>query len=171
MEHALRLFAERGYDGAGVRAIADSAGVSPGLLYAYFDGKEALLVALFEENMAEVRASFAEAEAEGGAGGRVERLVRAALAGVRRRPLFWRLSYALRMQGPVLEGLGERVHAWSDAIRDTLAGYLRDAGHPEPEVEARVLFGVVDGVAQHFVLDPDRYPLDRVADAIVARYR
>ena len=171
MDHALRLFARRGYDGTAVRAIADGAGVSPGLLYAYFDDKEALLLALLEEEMDEVRASFAEAEAEGPPEARVERLVRAALAGVRRRPDFWRLSYGLRMQGAVLDGMGERMRVWSESIRGTLEGYLREAGYPEPEAEARVLFGLIDGVAQHATLEGDGYPLEQVVERIVARYR
>ncbi|MEV0719898.1 TetR/AcrR family transcriptional regulator [Asanoa sp. NPDC050611] len=41
---ALELFSEKGYDNVGVREIADSAGVSPGTLFAYFpDGKASLV--------------------------------------------------------------------------------------------------------------------------------
>jgi hypothetical protein len=30
---------------------------------------------------------------------------------------------------------------------------------------------VIDGVCQHYVLDPESYPLDAVAEAIVVRYQ
>ena len=154
-----------------MRAIADRAGVSVGLLYTHFEGKDGLLRALFEASMADVRASFAEAEAEGPPARRIERLVRASFAILRRRETFWRLSYGVRMQDAVLAGLGDRVLTWTDEIRRVLERYLREAGFPEPEIEAALLFALIDGVSQHYVLDPARYPLDAVVERIVARYR
>ena len=41
-------FAERGYDGATVRAIADRAGVDPAMVNHWFGGKEALFTAALE---------------------------------------------------------------------------------------------------------------------------
>ena len=171
MEAALRLFARHGYDGTSVRMIAEETGVSSGLLYNYFDGKEGLLRALFEESMADVRASFAAAESGGPPAARIERLLRASFRIVRSRESFWRLSYGVRMQPAVLEGLGPQVLAWTDEIRRVLAGYLSEAGVADPEIEARVLFALIDGANQHYVLDPERYPLEAVIERIVARYR
>lgn len=49
LDTALELFAERGVDGTSVKALAQAAGVTPGLLYHYFESKEALFVALLSE--------------------------------------------------------------------------------------------------------------------------
>ena len=46
---ALRLIAKRGYEAATLRDIAAEAGVSPALLYRYFPGKHAVVLALYEE--------------------------------------------------------------------------------------------------------------------------
>lgn len=46
---ALTLFAERGYEGTTVRAIADDAGVSPGLILHHFGSKEGLREAVTDE--------------------------------------------------------------------------------------------------------------------------
>lgn len=46
---AVDLIAERGYEAATMREIADRAGVSPGLLYKYFPGKRAVVLALYDE--------------------------------------------------------------------------------------------------------------------------
>jgi len=171
MDAALDLFGRDGYDGTSVRAIAERAGVAVGLVYNHFPGKDALLRALFEASMADVRESFAQAEAGGSAAERIERLVRASFAILRRREKFWRLSYGVRMQQAVLAGLGDRVLAWTGEIRRVLEGYLREAGFPDPEIEAAVLFALIDGVSQHYVLDPANYPLEAVIERIVARYR
>jgi len=167
---ALRLFGRHGYAATSVRRIAEEAGISQGLLYNYYDGKGALLRAIFERSMEQVQASFAVAAGGTSPRDRLERLVRAALGTVRENLAFWRLTYQLRMQPGVLEGLGDAMRAWPEAIRLHLEGLLRDAGVASPEVEARVLFAAIDGAAQHFALDPDRYPVDDVAAAIVRRF-
>ena len=169
VDAGLGLFAEHGYDGTSVRMIADRAGLSLGLLYNYFDGKQALLGAIFEESMADVRESFARADAAPPTQ-RLEHLLRGSFAILRRNMEFWRLSYGVRMQPAVLTGLGAELHEWTSTILRTLEGYLRDAGVPQPEIEAAVLFAVIDGVSQHFVLDPDRYPLEAVIELVVTRY-
>ena len=169
VEHALALFAEHGYERTSVRMIAEAAGISQGLLYNYFANKQALLHAIFEESVADVRASFALADAAPPPE-RLERLLRGSFEILRRNMAFWRLSYGVRMQPAVLEGLGSELHEWTGAIRRTLLGYLRDAGIPQPEIEAAALFALIDGISQHYVLDPDRYPLDAVIELVVARY-
>jgi AcrR family transcriptional regulator len=166
---ALELFAEHGYAGTSVRMIAEAAGVSTGLLYTYFDNKQALLRAIFDESIADVRASFALAD-QAPPKQRLEQLVRGSFAILRRNLTFWKLSYGVRMQPAVLAGLGPELHEWTASIRRTLQGYLRDAGVARPDVEAAALFALIDGISQHFVLDPERYPLDAVADAVIARY-
>lgn len=171
MEAALELFARNGYERTPVKMIAEAAGISQGLLYNYFDGKDALLRALFEASMGDVRASFAAADAEPDPTRRVERLVRGGFEVVRRNMAFWRLSYGVRMQAAVLEGLGDHLPVWTETIHRTLERYLREAGVPDPAVEAAILFALIDGVSQHYVLDPENYPIAEVADRIVSRYR
>lgn len=168
---ALRLFAALGYDGTSVRRIAQDAGVATGLLYNYFDGKDGLLRALFAESMNDVRETFAVADGAPSSADRLEHLLRSTSEVLRRNLDFWRLSYAVRMQPAVLALLGESLHDWTTEIRRTLAGYLEGMGVPDAEIEARVLFALIDGVSQHFVLEPDRYPVDAVIEAILARYR
>jgi AcrR family transcriptional regulator len=46
---ATRLVAERGYEGATLREVAERAGVSPSLLYRYFPSKRAVVLAFYDE--------------------------------------------------------------------------------------------------------------------------
>jgi AcrR family transcriptional regulator len=171
IEHALRLFGAHGYDRTTIKRIAEAAEISQGLIYRYFESKDALLQAIFEQSMADVRASFAAAAGEAEPKARIERLIRASFEILQQNELFWRLSYGVRMQASVLEGLGEQVAQWTNEIQSVLEEFLRAAGEPEPEVEAAVLFALIDGVSQHYVLSPDRYPLEAVIERIVAEYR
>src|SRR5918999_5038222 len=74
--HALRLFAEHGYDRTTVKMIADAAGISQGLIYAHFATKDDLLVAIFEQSMRDIQESFAAAGEGGDPEERFERYVR-----------------------------------------------------------------------------------------------
>lgn len=58
----------------------------------------------------------------------------------------------------------------SSQWRVYLEGYFQAAGAAQPEIEAAILFAVIDGISQHYALDPARYPLDAVEDALVRRY-
>ena len=48
-ETAIRMISERGYEATTLRDIANAAHVSVGLLYRYFPGKQAVIIALYEE--------------------------------------------------------------------------------------------------------------------------
>src|SRR5215207_9340498 len=170
LDVALRLFARNGYSATSVRMIAEEAGISQGLLYNYYDGKQALLRAIFERSMRDVDASFARAARAATPRKAIEVLVHSAFEIVRDHRDFWQLSYQLRMQSQVLTGLAKESRLSTDAIRARIEGLLRSAGVNDPAVEARVMFAAIDGVAQHYVLDPKRYPLDDVADEIVRRF-
>ena len=169
--HALRLFGERGYASTPVSAIAQSAGVSQGLLYHYFPGKTELVVAIFEETIRDVRESWARADAEPDPRLRLTALLRAIGALIRERRDFWALSYGVRMQREVLASLEPVLAPWVGEIHEKLRRYVRDAGWPNAELEAVLLFAQIDGLSQHYVLDPARYPLDAVIERLIQRYQ
>lgn len=64
VEAAGRVFAEVGLERATTARIAEVAGVSPGSMYQYFPGKDALVTALFEREAEEQRGAFVEMAAE-----------------------------------------------------------------------------------------------------------
>lgn len=170
LDAALELFATRGYAATPVDAIAEAAGVSAGLLYYHFDNKTAVLHAIFEQSLSDVQATFAAADRELAARDRLPALLRSAAAIVPRHRNFWAVWYGLRMQQEVLSGLGPSVTEFTSAIVRALERYLRDIDWPEADLEARLLFAQIDGLCQHYVLDPAHYPLDAVIGRLIARY-
>lgn len=171
VEHALRLFAQYGYTQTSVRMIAESAGIAQGLLYRYFESKDDLLRAIFEDTMKDVGGSFAAAEVAAEPQERIERLVRASFAILREHLDFWRLSYSVRLQPRVVHDLGENLRDWTSSIQNTLERYLRDADFADPAAEAAILFALIDGVAQHYAMDPEHYPIQAVTETIITKYR
>ncbi len=64
LEAATRVFTEKGYHGATMRAIARAASVATGTLYLYFPSKEAVFVALVDELREVVLNAILEARQE-----------------------------------------------------------------------------------------------------------
>lgn len=170
MDAALRAFARKGYEGATVRDIAAEAGVAPGLLYHYFESKEAVLQALFERSGGLVLHAFARVAAVDDPAERFAALVRVSAEIVREHQDFWRVSYGVRFQHAVVAGLADGIAAQSRVFLGLFTGLLTELGRPEPEVEAALLIATLDGVFQHFVLDPEGYPLDAALDLLIHQH-
>lgn len=170
LDAALALFARYGFERTSVRMIAREAGVSQGLLYNYFAGKDDLLRAIFARSLADVEASFGSLDAAADPAARLERYIRRSFEILRGRHGFWRLFYSLRMQPAVLAGLREDIATFVEGVNRTLTAQFRALGEPNPEIRAASLFALIDGVAQHYALDPAHYPLDDVVQEIVAIY-
>src|SRR5690349_15839736 len=65
LQAAVRVFARQGYEASPVGDVAREAGVAYGLVYHYFDSKDAVLEAVFRERWGRLRAAFALAGATG----------------------------------------------------------------------------------------------------------
>jgi AcrR family transcriptional regulator len=50
IDAALGLFAEKGYENATMKDLAEACGVAAGLVYHYFDSKEDLLLAVLDKH-------------------------------------------------------------------------------------------------------------------------
>jgi AcrR family transcriptional regulator len=170
MRHACRLFGRHGYHRASIGMIARSAGISQGLLYNYFAGKDALVAALVDDVLADARMLLDDADYQATPSDRLPRLIHASFELVRRHRDFWRLWYGLRMQPALLGSLGSALSAWTAELRQALTRAAADAALPAPDLEAELLFALIDGAAQHYVLEPNRYPLGDIENAIVERY-
>ncbi len=167
---ARTTFVRLGFDRATVRDIAREAGVAQGLLYNYFRNKDDLLRAVFLEGTRDVAEAFAAEGTDGTPQERLERMIRRSFEIVRERRDFWQLSYMLRHQPRTAEVLGEELPTWTAGVRAHLERLLAEIGHRDAPALARVLFGAIDGVAQHYVMDPDGYPLEATAECLVRHF-
>jgi len=47
---------------------------------------------------------------------------------------------------------------------------MRAAGRAEPEIEALLLYSLIEGTIQQYLLDPANYPLEAVANRIINQF-
>jgi len=118
MNTALLHFANEGYYATTINHIAKHAGISKGLMYNYFDSKEALLKAIMQKSIAEVMNYF-DIDRDGYLSEQeFEFFVRKINVMLKEKRSFWRLLFQLMMQNEVREqflksfvGTGSLEHA------------------------------------------------------------
>lgn len=170
IDTALELFARHGYDGTSIKMIAHTAGVSQGLMYNYFASKSDLLRAIFQQGLADIDASFAQAATAPTPLEQLKQHICASFEIIRQNRKFWKLYHGLRLQAAVLEQLGEDVDEATQHISDRLQSYFVALDSPDPETDARLLFALIDGIAQHYILSPESYPLEAVLAKVINKF-
>ena len=162
---AADCFRRRGYHGAGMAEISKTAGMSPGHIYNYFDGKEAIIAGIIEQNMADLfslLAGFAESD-----GDLVQAMVDGADYGVEKNldPAYAALQLEMLSEAARNDKVATLLRHADDSMRAQLKlllagpqGSLRTL--PDAEVDARIelLASVYNGLLVRAVLHPQ---LDR----------
>jgi TetR/AcrR family transcriptional regulator len=143
---ALAVFAERGFEGARTREIADRAGANLGLLTYYFGGKEALWKAAVTHAFAELRHDLAEVlDPRAGDDERVqlERLIRRFVRFVARRPEFMQLmNDEGKRSGARMRWLADRF------VRPLYAGFRQRV----ERAQAQGILPRVSPVSLHYIV-------------------
>lgn len=164
---ALKLFAEQGYDKTSIRTIAETAGISLGLLYNYFKSKDELLVEICRQGGEGIRASFLNTTPDQHG---IEHHIRQSVKMLKEKKDFWRLLHGIRMQSEVVKQLVHQMKEQSAFIENRIKQTLIETGIPFPDLEARLLFATIDGMAHHYLLY-DNYPIDDVATLLIMKYK
>jgi AcrR family transcriptional regulator len=167
---ALRLFSRHGYAAASVRMIAKEAGISLGLMYNYFESKEVLLMTLFTQSMADIRSTYEYSGVPGHATRELQTLLDRTTILIPQNIAFWKLFYSLRMQPDVIEALGPAIEHSIQFNMEKLILIVQGIGLSEPEVQAAVLYASIDGICQHFVMNPETYPLQAAMEVLFKKY-
>jgi AcrR family transcriptional regulator len=169
---ALRLFATYGFEGTGIRKIADEAGITVASLYHYVGTKEDLLERMMQESMSHLLGPAREV-----AGDPAERICALVDLHVRRHA---RASQLCRVGDTELRSLSRARRArivslrdeyqaiWTDAIASGLASGTFAV--PDARVAAMALMQMCTGVA-HWYSPRGRLTREQVSAAFVTMAR
>jgi AcrR family transcriptional regulator len=156
LEAAVRVFAAQGYDASRVGDIAREAGVAYGLVYHYYDSKEAVLEAVFREAWGRLLAAVSLAEETGGdAAGQLELVVKIVLRAWRDDPDLVRLLVREVTRNPhIHDELDEIGQAFARLERMVRRGEADGTFRAEldPRLAAWMLYGALEEVLTGWVL-------------------
>ena len=171
IDSAMTLFARNGYAHTTTRAIAKEAGISAGLMYHYFSSKESLLQAVFDNCMDVIDAELYGPCNVTPPGERVPKMMHAIFNLLESQADFWVLFNMLRNQPAIMRVLGDDFRARTAALRSAFEGELAFLEHPNPTLGSYIMYCLVEGTIQQYLLEPATYPLDDVVAEIIAQFK
>lgn len=164
---AERVIAARGL-GAGLRDVALAGGWSTSVVTHYFADKRELLEHTLRRTI-EGAAARIEARVEAGQP-RLAAILEENLPLDARRQRQWRLFIAFwgrAVHDPALAEAQRRRHAaFRSALAEALAEALGAGSAHDPELEARRLFALLDGLAVQAAFEPGEWPAPRQRDVV-----
>ena len=170
MDTALRLFANEGFHTTSISKIAKEANIAKGLIYNYFESKEDLLKEIFYKGMDELLGSFDENRDGVLTDGEFEFMVHEIFRIIKEKTQYWKLYFAMLMQPSCLKLVGDKFYEKLMPIHQLMVDYFGRKGMEEPELEARYFLPLLDGIAFHYLIDPDHYPLEGMKKLIINRF-
>lgn len=170
IESAMALFAQNGYAHTSTRSLAQAAGISTGLMYHYFSSKEQLLRAVFDNCMAILGEGFTEALAQDTPQERLASLLREIFTILKTDGDFWSLFYMLRSQPAIMRELGDDFRYRTHHLRDCIEEDLRLLGRADPTLDALLVYSLIEGTIQQYLLEPESYPLEAVTERIIREF-
>jgi TetR/AcrR family fatty acid metabolism transcriptional regulator len=153
---AVRVFARKGFHSARVGDIASEAGVAHGLLYHYFESKDALLESVFRETWTAMLVLIREVEESGEpAGEQLRKVAAVVLRTWRRDPDLVRVLVREVARTPQIHKQAEEVGQAFEAI-ERIVRSGQERGEFRTDLDARlaalVLYGALEEILTGWVL-------------------
>lgn len=168
METALKLFAVEGYSHCSISMLAREAGISKGLIYNYFESKQALLSAILEHGMQEIMDMF-DPDHDGVLETlEFEAFVRKVFAAIRAHKEYWIMFISVFLQPRVKEWVTHE--AFSDhmeRILGMLVKYFEKRGYENPMLEMITFSSLIEGFA---ALEIYAYPSFEIPNEVVSQF-
>ena len=170
LDAALELFAREGYSGTSMSRIAGRVGISKGLIYNYFTGKEQILECILDEFVEKIMPAAATTTGPHDPAHYLERIIRNWFEVVRNHPGLVSLGARIHTD-PALRRLFVRKQKEAETSTiPRLARVMRKLGSREPEVDMTLLGAALDGIALNYTVSPEDFPIDRVERRLIRQY-
>ena len=168
---AMELFARNGYHSTSISQIAREAGVSKGLLYNYFESKEAVLhdiimeaVEMGEEMMGQLLSSPGDAKEQ------LQAMTEVTFEIVQKDLHYWKLMTALAFQTDVLASLMPELKKKQEELVEAMTDLFRRLGAKQPKLEALYYGAVLDGIMLHYMQMEEPYPVEEMKAFVLKRF-
>jgi AcrR family transcriptional regulator len=168
-EAAFSLIARQGFESTSIAQIAKEARVSKGLLYNYYESKEALMEKLILDAMSQgdevIGSIFSEDPAV-----TMENLIKWFFKEMRERSDQWRLITEVTLKLDKYKFVHDIVVAKMQGYISLIQQLLAQMGYKDPEGEARLLAALFDGIGMQALVIREDYPLDELEKIMITKF-
>lgn len=167
---SLKLFAEKGFHATSMSDIANAAGVSKGLAYNYFDSKQHIVEAIFQNLLELFEQEYLPAINEPDPYLKLEKLTEISFEWLKKSFDFWRMLFSCLIQPGIIEKSAEFTKRFYDEVFFVIENIFKDIGISNYIAESRIYGALIDGIAIDYFVDIKNYPIDDVIKTIKKRY-
>ena len=169
LDAALRLFANKGYESTSISQLAKEVGISKGLVYTYFDSKEALLKSLvFDLN--EMERDFWEDIQNEDPSRMLSNIFNGYFNTLINNKDKLRLISALTFQVEKFDFIQDLASQKMSAYLHLFEDLLNKIGFKNAKDEALLIGALLDGIAMQFLVIHNDYPLDKFKALLIQKY-
>lgn len=170
LEHALVLFAEKGFKGTSINDIASSAGISKGLAYNYFKNKDELMIAVFALLAEELGEIFYSMEKEKEPKKKLKQMINTTFNKLCEDEKFWRLYFNFVMLPELNKEANELLSSFLEEAFIALEKLFKELKVPNPSEESKIFASIIDGICFHYMFDKTNYPIEKMRKYLIKKY-
>ena len=167
---ALELFANKGYDATSIESIAKKAGISKGLIYNYFESKEKILRAIFDDAMKVGDEILARYKGLTDPYDIMRRMTQDTFEFLRNKKQYCQLLTAISLQPGVMDDMKDFIDNAFKKNMKIMTALYKQIGDKDPRISSLLISAVFDGVSLGYCMLGDNYPLDAMEKRIIEDY-
>jgi AcrR family transcriptional regulator len=166
---ALELFAMQGYDSTSIESIAKKAGISKGLVYNYYESKNDILQAIFEDVMQHGEVITNKYKAVKNGYERMRGVVSEIFKMIRENPEYMKLLFVISLQPSIMENTKEFTKEMYRRNQEYISDIYGELSKKDP-YNAFILDALIDGIILNYIRYGSRYPIDALEQKILTDY-
>lgn len=167
---AIELFANEGYHATSIAKIAKAANISKGLIYNYFESKEALIKEIIWEGFDSFIIEFDINDDEVLSEEKFIKYIDDIFHRVQVDTHFWKLYFSIIIQPAVMLLVQDKLMEVIMPFINTLVRYYESKGVENPMSHARLLGAVLDGVFMNYIADAETFPIDDIKKILIEKF-
>ena len=169
---AMDVFIERGYHAASIEDVAKRAGISKGLMYNYYKGKEQLLAEVVRTRMEDIDRVMKEASALPEPSAQLKHIVDGALDGVKAKPKLYRFYLHLQTQPEEDHVLAKYSQMLNDEMAkqyEVQCEMFTKLGAENPRIRSIHFSSSLHGAMLLLSIYPD-FPVQKIKEQIIEQF-
>jgi len=170
LDSSLKLFANKGFHGTSISDIAKSAKISKGLAYNYFESKEKILEAIFEEALSTGNILQEYLEKINDPYEKIAFIINAMFDYMKNQEEYWRLYFVMSLQPEIFETSQSLNIKFAQFYLKIIEKIFKEIGIKEPMIEARIFFAGFDGLGLQYFFYRDKFPFEKMERYYLKRY-